>query len=294
MIRSSAERVTVVDVYPDLLGTYGDGGNATVLCRRLAWRSIAVDLVMVAGGDPLPEHGDLYCIGGGEDGPQTYAVKLLKESGALERALTRGAIVLGVCAGFQILGHSFPDSTGRMVGGLGLLDVETIRAPVPRAVGEVIAEAGLPAIGVLTGFENHASLTRLGPDASPLGVVRRGIGNGPPELVASRGTFDAGGAGAALPGRTAHLEGAYGGGVVGTYLHGPVLARNPALADFLAERSLGELPTIAGSWASQATIETARLRAERLSASSRTARVVGQASGFPRHFVRLLRGRREH
>ncbi len=213
----ATDPLVVAVVYPDLLGTYGDGGNGLVLARRAEWRGHAVRLVQAASGRPIPE-ADLYCLGGGEDGPEVRAATALAESGTLERAVARGAVVLAVCAGYQLIGHSFPDAGDRPQPGLGLLDVTTRKGSGKRAVGEVVAEVDLALDGDgparlprLTGFENHSAVTTLGPGARPLGIVVRGVGNG-------------GGDGS---------EGAWSGRVVGTYLHGPVLARNVALADVL-------------------------------------------------------------
>jgi CobQ-like glutamine amidotransferase family enzyme len=216
--RDSAVRIGVL--FPDLLGTYGDGGNAVVLAQRLAWRGIPVDVVTVAAGQAAPDSCDLYLVGGGEDGPQVQATRELAESRALHRAVDAGAAVLAVCAGMQILGHRFPDASGVEQPGLGLLDCDSVRVDQPRAVGELLtAPAAAPdpsdptatptPIGVLTGFENHASRTVPGPAAAPLAPVEVGEGNGD-------GT-----------------EGLVCGRIVGTYLHGPALARNPQLADLL-------------------------------------------------------------
>jgi CobQ-like glutamine amidotransferase family enzyme len=210
--------VRVVLLYPELLGTYGDRGNARVLVQRLAWRGVPAELVEAPWGEPVPASCDIYVLGGGEDSPQASAAAALISEEVLHRATGNGSAVLGICAGFQILGHSFfgPDGTARQ--GLGLLDCTTARRASPRIVGEILVEpnpeVGLPA---LSGYENHAGLTDLGPDAMPLGRVDVGVGNGD-------GT-----------------EGAIGGRVVGTYLHGPALARNPALADMILSWFAGEL-----------------------------------------------------
>ncbi len=211
-------------LFPDLLGTYGDGGNAMVLAQRLAWRDIAAEVVTVAAGQAAPDSCDLYLVGGGEDGPQVQATRELDQSQALHRAVAAGATVLAVCAGMQILGHRFPDATGTDQAGLGILDCVSVRVDKPRAVGEVLtAPASVPSpdggtatpVGQLTGFENHASRTVPGPTATTLGRVEVGEGNGD-------GT-----------------EGMACGRVLGTYLHGPVLARNPALADLLLSWVVG-------------------------------------------------------
>jgi lipid II isoglutaminyl synthase (glutamine-hydrolysing) len=227
----------IVVVYPDLLGTYGDGGNGLVLARRAERRGLKVELIEASSEAPLP-HADIYTLGGGEDGPQVRATECLASDGTLAEAIADGAAVLAVCAGYQIIGMSFPDADGTPVPGLGLLDVTTVKGPGPRAVGEIVVDATLPGVGALTGFENHAAVTELGPVVQPLGTVRVGIGNG-------NGT-----------------DGVWSGRIVGTYLHGPVLARNPALADVLLGWASGrsDLPAL-DDWREQA------LRAERFMAA---------------------------
>jgi CobQ-like glutamine amidotransferase family enzyme len=237
----SAAALTVVVVYPDLLGTYGDGGNGLVLARRAAWRGVEVELVEADSDGPLPQ-ADLYCLGGGEDGPQVRAADALSADGRLSKAVEAGAAVLAVCAGYQIVGRSFPDGSGQPRPGLGLLDVTTAKSTGRRAVGEVLAEplAGGPPGGplpIMTGFENHGGVTTLGPGARPLSRTVVGVGNG------------------------AGTEGAWSGRVVGTYLHGPVLARNPALADRLLAWVLG------GPLDPLDDDEEGVLRAERLAAA---------------------------
>jgi lipid II isoglutaminyl synthase (glutamine-hydrolysing) len=216
--RGGSAALAIAVVYPDLLGTYGDGGNGLVLARRASWRGIDVDLIQARSGRPLPT-ADLYCIGGGEDGPEVRAAEALRADGTLGRAVDHGAVVLGVCAGYQLLGSTFPDSADRPHPGLGLLDAAARKGTGPRAVGELVASAtpGAPPtaggqpLPLLTGFENHGAVTTLGPGSRAVARVIRGVGNGD-------------GAG---------TEGAWSGRVFGTYLHGPVLARNTALADLL-------------------------------------------------------------
>lgn len=207
----SAGPLRIVSVYPDLLGTYGDRGNGLVLVRRAQLRGIAAELLEVPVADDLPV-GDLYCVGGGEDAAQLLAARRLAEDGTLERALADGAVLLAVCAGLQVLGRSFPGPGGRTEG-LGLLALDTVASASPRAVGEVLVDGG--SVGMLTGFENHAGRTVLDDGLEALGRVRFGVGNGD-------GT-----------------DGVVLDRVVGTYLHGPVLARNPVLADHLLATALG-------------------------------------------------------
>ena len=145
----------------------------------------------------------------------------------LARRVTAGAVVLAVCAGFQVVGQTFPDAAGESHEGLGLLDVDTVKGSGSRAVGEVLVEVDPSLVGplpVLTGFENHGGVTTLRDGTVALGRVVAGVGNGDDD-----GT-----------------EGAVRGHVVGTYLHGPVLARNPALADCLLSWALATLPS--GRW----------------------------------------------
>lgn len=225
--RSSALQIAVL--FPVLLGTYGDGGNAVILQRRCQWRGLDVQLLAVNAGDPIPTSADIYLIGGGEDGSQLAAMNALRgttrNAGALADALDGGAQLLAVCAGLQLLGHSFTDSTGARTTGLGLLDVTTVRLET-RAVGELLADPDPSlCLPTLTGFENHGGRTLLGPQAQPLATVRHGIGNGP--------SADQAGA----------VEGAVQDAIIATYLHGPVLARNPALADLLIARAIGVDPS---------------------------------------------------
>ncbi|HJV15518.1 MAG TPA: glutamine amidotransferase [Propionibacteriaceae bacterium] len=217
-MNTRGRRVEVVLIYQSLLGLYGDRGNATVLMKRLAWRGYQPVLSLVEPGDPLPDSGDVYLIGGGEDAAQVSAVRALKADGGLYRAVDRGAAVLAVCAGYQIVGNSFMVGyKDDVISGLGLLDVTTRRGPV-RAVGEIISRwnGRNGEEQWLTGFENHGGYTRLGPGAKPLATVEIGVGN------SGDGT-----------------EGAVAGTVIGTYPHGPVLARNPALADHILQLALG-------------------------------------------------------
>jgi CobQ-like glutamine amidotransferase family enzyme len=212
-----SKRVEVVLIYQSLLGLYGDRGNATVLMKRLAWRGYESVLTAVEPGHPLPDTGDVYLLGGGEDAAQVTAVRALKADGGLYRAVDRGAAVLAVCAGYQIVGNSFTVGyKDEVISGLGLLDISTTRGPV-RAVGEIISRwNGRDGNDQwLTGFENHGGYTRLGPGVKPLASVEIGIGN------CSDGS-----------------EGAVAGTVIGNYPHGPILARNPALADHILELAL--------------------------------------------------------
>jgi CobQ-like glutamine amidotransferase family enzyme len=233
------DAVSIVLLYPELLGTYGDGGNAAVLAQRLHWRGIQSEVTEVRAGDAVPASADVYLMGGGEDGPQALAVKELRASGALSSAVDNGAAVLAVCAGYQVLGREFSGAGGAPVPGLGLLDCSTTRGQGPRRIGEMVVEpSAAPGLPALTGYENHAGVTSLGAGAQPLGHVVVGHGND---------TGD-------------RSEGIVSGRIVGTYLHGPVLARNPALADLILSWVAGPLDPIDDR-------EVEELRAERMRAA---------------------------
>jgi hypothetical protein len=209
--------VSIALLYPELLGTYGDGGNATVLSERLQWRGIGADVISFGAGDTVPTTCEIYLMGGGEDGPQALAARELSESGALHAAVDNGAVVFGTCAGIQVLGREFANADGSPHPGLGLLDVRTVRGPGKRAIGELLSEPLVDGLPTLTGYENHGAVTHLGPGVKPLGRVVHGVGNG-------------GGDG---------TEGATSGRILATYMHGPALARNPALADLLLSWVVG-------------------------------------------------------
>jgi len=240
MTRASAVRIGLV--YPELLGTYGDRGNAIVLVQRAKWRGIPAELVEVGATEPIPDSLDVYIFGGGEDDPMLMAAEGMRASKAsIERAHANGAVILAVCGGYQLVGRRYVAADGSVLEGIGLVDLET-RAGSPRLIGEVVVEptmssewgpAGAPA--TLTGFENHGGRTTLGVDVTPLGRVLAGGGNGD-------GT-----------------EGVLGKRLIGTYLHGSVLPRNPQLADRMLSWVTGGLPEL------DTTLET-RLHDERLHA----------------------------
>ena len=230
----------LVWVYPDLLSTYGDRGNLLVLERRARLRGIATDVVSVNSDQLVPRDGSIYLMGGGEDLPQILAAQRLRADGGLAAAAASGAVIFAVCAGYQLLGTQFSGEEGQPLPGLGLLDISSGRGET-RGVGEILADVD-PALALprLTGFENHQGITQLGPGARPLSRTVRGVGIGD-------GT-----------------EGAYADRVLGTYLHGPALVRNPALADLLLSWAAGPLRPVAEQdeqWAR-------RLREERLAAAA--------------------------
>jgi len=206
-------------VLPDVMGTYGDGGNAVVLRQRLRMRGIAAEIVEITLDDPVPESLDLYTLGGAEDYAQRLATRHLMRYPGLQQAVSRGAPVLAICAAVQVLGRWYETSAGERVEGVGLLDVTTTPQG-RRTIGELVTEPLVPGLSeLLTGFENHGGGTVLGPDARPLGRVITGAGN-----RAGDG-----------------YDGVVQGSVVATYMHGPALARNPELADYLLGKVVGDL-----------------------------------------------------
>lgn len=242
--------IRIALVYPDLLGTYGDSGNAVILAQRLRWRGHSAEVLQIDAGGNVPDSCDLYVIGGGEDLPQALAAKDLNDQQSLHRAVDRGAVVLAICAGLQILGRTFvgPDGVDRE--GLGLLDCTSVRGRGPRAVGELVVEpTAEPTLPLLTGYENHGGVTSVGPDAQPLGRVRVGVGNGDP----------------------AHTDGVVSGRIWGTYMHGPVLARNPVLADRLLSFVVGAVQPLDDR-------ESEALREQRLAAASAGASKGGMST----------------
>ena len=212
----------VCALYPDLMNIYADRGNLLLLERRCAWRGIGFELRGAGLGDQVdPDAHDLFYLGGGQDRDQALCAEDLAtvKRDALHAAARRGAVVFGVCGGYQLLGHGYALGDRRLPG-VGLVDLETVREDGPRLIGNVAIETPM---GVLAGFENHAGRTRLGLGERPLGRVLRGHGN---------------------DGRSG-FEGILGGPhdtVLGTYLHGPLLPKNAWFADWLIARCTGTQP----------------------------------------------------
>ncbi len=204
------------------MNIYADRGNLLVLERRCTWRGIGFRLTACGLGEPLDGGAhDLFYLGGGQDRDQLLCAEDLvshKRAG-LHAAAGRGAIVLGVCGGYQLLGNSYVIDE-REIPGVGLVDVWTVRDPGPRLIGNVAISVTLDTGGparVLAGFENHGGRTHLGPGEEPLGRVLKGHGN---------------------DGRSGY-EGVRRGSVIGTYLHGPLLPKNTWFADWLIATALG-------------------------------------------------------
>jgi len=217
--------IRVAHLYPDYLNIYADRGNIAVLARRAARRGHDLDVTALGMGDAVvPGAHDLYYLGGGQDREQLLvAADLAAKGEPLKEAAAAGAAVLAVCGGYQLLGRGYRGFHGEDMPGVGLLPLETV-AGDRRMIGDVLVESDL---GLIAGFENHAGRTHLDPGAEPLGRVVSGYGN---------------------DGESGY-EGCRVGRVIGTYLHGPLLPRNPRLADWvlaqaLAHRSGGEPPEL--------------------------------------------------
>jgi CobQ-like glutamine amidotransferase family enzyme len=210
----------VCALYPELMNIYADRGNIAVLRARCEWRGMGFELGSATVGEQLDAGAhDLFYIGGGQDRDQVAVAHDMAEgkTEALHAAAERGAAVLAVCGGYQLLGHSY-EMGDEVLPGIGLVDLRTVREDGPRLIGNCAIEADLgTGPRVIAGFENHGGRTHLGPQAEPLGKVLSGHGNN------GRDGF----------------EGVRRGNVIGTYLHGPLLPKNVWLADRLVELALG-------------------------------------------------------
>jgi CobQ-like glutamine amidotransferase family enzyme len=217
-----AEVLRVCALYPDLMNIYADRGNLLFLERRCQWRGLGFELSGADPGESIdPDAHDLFYLGGGQDRDQALCAEDLAtiKRDALHAAAARGAVVFGVCGGFQLLGEYY-ELDGRQLPGAELVDLRTVREDGARLIGNVAIEVTLPRLDgprVLAGFENHGGRTHLGGGERPLGRVLSGHGNN---------------------GQDGH-EGVLHGTVLGTYLHGPLLPKNAWLADWLIATALG-------------------------------------------------------
>jgi hypothetical protein len=222
-------RIVVGHLYPDYLNIYADRGNIAVLARRAAWRGHELEVRTVSVGDPVEagEH-DLLYVGGGQDREQALVAEdLAAKADGVRAALASGVALLAVCGGYQLMGRSYRDLQGLELAGIGVFPLETVAGDT-RMIGDVLLECELePGVRrTLAGFENHAGRTKLDPGAEPLGRVIAGFGN---------------------DGESGR-EGCRVGRALGTYLHGPLLPRNPWLADWVLAQALahrlGEPPAL--------------------------------------------------
>ncbi|MEX0782717.1 MAG: glutamine amidotransferase [Dehalococcoidia bacterium] len=241
-------RLRLAHLYPDVMNIYGDRGNVIALRYRCEQRGIELTVDEVNVGDPFePAEYDLVLIGGGQDREQRRIADDLVDKGpAIRAAIDDGLPALAVCGGFQLFGHRYVDHEGGIIPGIGVFDLET-RHPGPRAdraIGDVVMATD---VGDLVGFENHGGRTYLAPGQAPLGRIKRGFGNN-----AEDGT-----------------EGARTKNAFGTYLHGSLLPKNPALADELIRLALKRRY---GDGAELAPLDDERERAAHAAATGVAAR----------------------
>ncbi len=220
-----SQPITILQLYPRDMNIYGDNGNLLVLQRRLQWHGYEPRIIPYNVGDKLPEDVDIIVGGGGQDsGQEKIHADLLKIAPKLREWAEAGVPMLLVCGLYQLFGHSFKTSDKTMLEGIGILDVKTV-ATNERLIGNIVSLS--EDFGDIIGYENHSGQTFLGPNVEPLGMVVKGAGNNS---------------------RDGH-EGARYKNVIGTYLHGSLLPKNPLLADFLiqtaVEKRYGEFaPTV--------------------------------------------------
>ena len=215
-----ARTLRVCSLYPELMNIYADRGNIAVLRARCAWRGIGFELAASSVGDTFdPGAHDLFYMGGGQDRDQAAVARdmVATKREALHEAAVRGAVVLAVCGGYQLLGSAYQLGDEELPG-VGLVDLRTVREPGPRLIGNCAIEADVGSgPRVIAGFENHGGRSYLGEREQPLGRVLRGHGNNGND----------------------GFEGVHRRNVIGTYLHGPLLPKNAWLADRLIELALG-------------------------------------------------------
>src|SRR5262245_59989227 len=207
-------KLKIVWLYGTKMNIYGDRGNVIVLEQRARWRGLEPQVVDVGIGDPIPADADIFFFGGGQDQEQIAVSKDLRgpKGATLKAALEDGVAMLSVCGGYQLLGHEYRPHASDILPGIGYFDLISTAGP-ERFIGNVVVDS---AWGELVGFENHSGLTMLNPGQEPMGKVRVGRGNNGKD-----GT-----------------EGARRRNAIGCYLHGSLLPKNPALADWLIETSL--------------------------------------------------------
>jgi len=213
-------KFTVGWLYPDLMNIYGDRGNILTLLRRAEWHGFEASVVELGRGAATQmDEVDVFFFGGGQDREQALIYDDLREfkQASLQQAVESGAQVLAVCGGYQLLGHYYQTADGERYDGIGLIDVRT-EAGKKRFIGDVVVLSAIDGLtpSTLVGFENHSGRTFLGPNAKPLGKVLKGHGNNGSD----------------------HQEGCVQGGVIGTYMHGSLLPKNPHLADHLIAGAL--------------------------------------------------------
>ena len=242
--------IRVVNLYPEVMDVYADRGNVIALRSRCEALGIDYEVIAVGLGDALPAEADLVLIGGGQDREQHRIADDLAARGPALRAWADGdTSMLAVCGGFQLFGHYYRTAAGVELPGIGIFDAVTVAPALkwPRCIGDVLAETALDGVGEVAGFENHGGRTYLGPNTAPFARVLNGYGN----------NGDDG------------SEGAITRQAVGTYLHGSLLPKNPALTDHLIAAALrhrygaAELPSVDDPYAARAHATAANVARQR-------------------------------
>jgi CobQ-like glutamine amidotransferase family enzyme len=211
---SDTQSINLLQLYPRDMNIYGDWGNTLVLKRRLEWHGYTVNLMSYNPGDKFPEHVDLIVGGGGQDSGQSkIGADLIAIGPRLKELADDGVPMLMICGLYQQFGRFFRTKDGETIKGIGLLDIETVGGD-ERMIGNIVTSSD--DFGLIVGYENHSGLTTLGPKATPLGTVIRGAGNNNADTT----------------------EGARYRNVIGTYLHGSILPKNPLIADWLIEQAV--------------------------------------------------------
>ena len=214
-VRNDVRPLVIVHLFPELLNLYGDGGNVIALTRRLQWRGLPVEVREVGMGDAMDfSQADIVFIGGGADREQLIVKDAMANKKAeLSAYVADGGVLLAVCGGYQFLGHSYA-MDDVVVEGLGIVDMETVRGE-GRLIGNAVIQSDICDMPIV-GFENHGGRTTLGAGAKPLGrVLGKTFGNNGED----------------------GFEGVPQGNLIGTYLHGPLLPKNPHVADYLLARA---------------------------------------------------------
>ncbi|MEW5784067.1 MAG: glutamine amidotransferase [Bacillota bacterium] len=210
--------INLYHLYPEHLNLYGDRGNVLALVQRALWHGIQVNLVPVQPGEKIDFTAcDLLFMGGGQDYEQKLVAGDLKgRREEMLQAVEAGAVILAICGSYQLLGQYYATFQGERIPGLEILDLYT-EAGRKRMIGNIVTRCNLwDPPRTLVGFENHAGRTFLGPSVQPLGQVVNGFGNN----------------------GTDKTEGVVYRNVIGTYLHGSLLPKNPWLTDYLLEKAL--------------------------------------------------------
>lgn len=209
----SDQTIRILQLYPRDMNIYGDHGNTLVLAQRTKWHGYTPELLTYNPGDTFPEDVDIVIGGGGQDsGQDKIQADLLAIGDSLKALASDGTPMLMICGLYQLFGKFFKTQDGHVIQGIGLLDIETHAGP-ERLIGNITTRSDT--FGEIIGYENHSGQTFLGPNVAPLGTVIKGAGN--------NGQDD--------------TEGARHKNVLGSYLHGSLLPKNPAIADFLIEQA---------------------------------------------------------